>query len=139
MYDHGMSTRATVIDEELVREVDAEPSGDDLWVAAEASGWEAKPAGLCRGALCIPLPADRPLVRADGAVNLAGLARHRGQAVVRDDEGTAWVFGPPGEPFAATRASLEAPDFTLPDLEGRSHSLAAERGRKVLLASWASW
>jgi hypothetical protein len=131
-----MATRATVIDEELVRDVDAEVRGDGLWVDAAASGWEAKPAGLCRGALCVPAPAG---LRAGGAIDLAGLARHRGQAVVRDDEGTAWVFGPPGETFAATRASLEAPDFALPDLAGRQHSLAAFRGRKVLLASWASW
>ena len=53
-----MGTRTTVIDEDLVREMTAEPSGDDLWIAGAESGWEAKPAGLCRGALCIPLPAD---------------------------------------------------------------------------------
>jgi peroxiredoxin len=32
-----------------------------------------------------------------------------------------------------------APDFTLPDLEGRLHSLRDYRGRKVFLCSWASW
>ncbi|TAJ31410.1 MAG: redoxin domain-containing protein, partial [Reyranella sp.] len=35
--------------------------------------------------------------------------------------------------------SLEAPDFTLPDLDGKTHSLAEQRGKKVLLVSWASW
>ena len=35
--------------------------------------------------------------------------------------------------------SLEAPDFALPDLEGRMHALSDHRGRKVLLATWASW
>jgi hypothetical protein len=44
---------------------------------------------------------------------------------------------------AATRgarlASLEAPDFSLPDLDGRRHSLSAHRGRKVLLVAYASW
>jgi peroxiredoxin len=35
--------------------------------------------------------------------------------------------------------SLEAPDFTLPDLEGRRHSLSDQRGKKVLLVTWASW
>ena len=39
-----MGTRTTVIDEDLVREVTAEPSGDALWVAGVESGWEAKPA-----------------------------------------------------------------------------------------------
>ena len=31
------------------------------------------------------------------------------------------------------------PDFSLPDLEGRMHSLSSERGQKVLLVTWASW
>jgi len=35
--------------------------------------------------------------------------------------------------------SLEAPDFTLPDLDGKLHSLSDYRGKKVLLMSWASW
>jgi hypothetical protein len=132
----------TVVDEDVEREVSAEVEGEHLWVAAPESGWEHKPAGLCRGALCVPLPAKgaAELVRAaDAALDLAALARQRGQAVARDDEGSAWVFGPPGEVLGAVRDSLAAPDFTLPDLEGRAFTLSAERGRKVLLASWASW
>jgi hypothetical protein len=40
----------------------------------------------------------------------------------------------------ATRlASLEAPDFSLPDLDGRVHSLSEQRGKKVLLVAYASW
>jgi hypothetical protein len=40
---------------------------------------------------------------------------------------------------AKALASLEAPDFTLPDLDGRPHSLSAQRGKKVLLVAYASW
>ncbi len=36
-------------------------------------------------------------------------------------------------------APLAAPDFSLPDLMGRVHTLAAFRGRKVLLNFWATW
>jgi cytochrome oxidase Cu insertion factor (SCO1/SenC/PrrC family) len=36
-------------------------------------------------------------------------------------------------------ASLEAPDFTLPDVDGRPHTLSGFRGKKVLLVAWASW
>ena len=39
----------------------------------------------------------------------------------------------------AQLASLEAPDFTLPDLDGNLHSLSNYRGRKVLLATYGSW
>ena len=40
---------------------------------------------------------------------------------------------------AARLTSLEAPDFSLPDLEGRRHTLSEHRGRKVLLVAYASW
>ena len=36
-------------------------------------------------------------------------------------------------------ASLEAPDFELPDLAGRLHRLSDQRGKKVLLIAYASW
>ena len=38
-----------------------------------------------------------------------------------------------------TLQSLNAPDFSLPDLDGRMHSLAEHRGKKVFLVTWASW
>jgi hypothetical protein len=59
--------------------------------------------------------------------------------VVHDEERSAWLLGAPGEALAHTRASLAAPDFALPDLQGRVHSLAEQRGKKVLVVSWASW
>ncbi len=36
-------------------------------------------------------------------------------------------------------SSLQAPDFTLPDMAGKMHSLSDFRGKKVLLVTWASW
>jgi hypothetical protein len=134
----------TVVFEDAVASVAAEPRNEELWLAPselEHVGWTLEPEGLCRGPLCVPIPpARRPeFVRADGAVNLAALARHRGQAVVHDAERGVWVCGPAGELRDATRRSLLAPDFTLPDLDGRLHSLSQFRGRKVLLNSWASW
>ena len=35
--------------------------------------------------------------------------------------------------------SLAAPDFTLPDLAARLHSLSRFKRKKVLLVAWASW
>ena len=40
---------------------------------------------------------------------------------------------------AKALASLDAPDFTLPDLDGWRHSLSQSRGKKVLLVAYASW
>ena len=98
-----------------------------LLVEPEAVGREAKPQGLCRGELCVPFPLE------DGRVDLAAFAERLGQPVAR--EGDTWAFGEPRRPAG----SLDAPDFTLPDLDGRLHSLADYRGNKVLLVSWASW
>jgi hypothetical protein len=36
-------------------------------------------------------------------------------------------------------ASLQAPDFALPDLQGGLHALSDHRGKKVLLVAYASW
>ena len=45
-----------------------------------------------------------------------------------------------GEPvMSGPPELLTAPDFSLPDLEGREHSLSDYRGNKVFLATWASW
>ena len=41
---------------------------------------------------------------------------------------------------AVTTATGEtAPDFSLPDLHGRMHTLSAHRGKKALLIVYASW
>src|SRR5436309_1398622 len=122
-----------------------EVQGEDLWLAAPelagALGWVLEPEGLCRGALCVLIPPTRraEFVRADGAINLAAVARHRGQAVVHDERRDVWVFGSAPERRGTAMRSVTAPDFTLPDLDGRLHTLSAFRGRKVLLNSWASW
>ncbi len=34
---------------------------------------------------------------------------------------------------------FEAPDFSLPDLQGQSHTLSAYRGKVVFLNLWATW
>jgi len=138
-------TTLTIAYEGNVARAAAEPAGEDLWVAPAAlrasTGWALETAGLCRGPVCVPIPPERrtEFARADGAVNLVAVARQRGQAVVHDDERRVWVFGAPVEAPAAHRPSLDAPDFTLPDLDGRPHSLSDARGRKVVLIAWASW
>jgi len=121
-----------------------EPSTGALWVSASdalrATGWEAKPEGLCRGPICVPLPVgrERELVEG-GRINLAALWRHLGQPAVRSERGHAWVLGESARDRKAALASLEAPDFALPDPSGRMHRLSDYRGKKVFLVTWASW
>jgi hypothetical protein len=122
----------------------AEPSAGALWVSAkdarEATGWEAKPEGLCKGPVCVPLPAGRERELVDGGrINLAALWRHLGQPAVRSERGHAWVLSESARERTAVLTSLEAPDFALPDPSGRMHRLSDYRGKKVFLVTWASW
>lgn len=43
------------------------------------------------------------------------------------------------DPVPAALANREAPDFELPDVEGRKISLRAQRGHPVVLNFWATW
>ena len=66
-------------------------------------------------------------------------AEVEGRPVAVDPEEGAAYLGVPARARAAALASLEAPDFTLPDLDRRLHSLSEHRGKKVLLVTYASW
>lgn len=125
---------------------DAIAQGDDLWLDAgalpAATGWELKPQGACLGEQCVPIPRGREseFIRDGGKrFNFAALARTLGQPIVHDDKHGVWAFGE--APDAATQAlrKLKAPDFTLPDIDGRMHSLSDYEGMKRILMAWASW
>lgn len=124
----------------------ATSEGGDLWVHAHelpaATGWELRPEGACRGDVCVPIPRGREaeFVREGPArFNLAALARLLAEPVAHDDAHGVWSFGEAAAARRAEMQSLRAPDFTLPDLEGRPHALADYRGKKVFLVFWASW
>ena len=139
---------ATIIYQETPTIVDtARPDGEDLWISpadlAATTGWEIKPEGVCRDDLCIPLPDDPVglLENHAGTVsfNLAGFARFIGQPFACDPVHAAWYFGAPAQDVRDQLLTLEAPDFALPDLDGRMHRLSDLRGKKVFLLAWASW
>jgi hypothetical protein len=132
--------------EHLSRVNGAKAEGDDLWLdradLTTASGWQLKPEGACKGDVCVPISPAREakFIRDGGAsFNLAAFARQLGQPVVHDDKSGVWYFGEAAANRRASLASLQAPDFELPDLDGKMHRLADYRGKKVLLAAWASW
>jgi hypothetical protein len=130
--------------ERVTEGVDADAKGGGLWLKAadleRVSGWAHKPEGFCKGEVCVPVPAARKdeFVRGE-SYNLAALAELLGQPMVADAENRAYCFGEAAAERKRILTSLDAPDFTLPDLEGRMHSLSQYRGKKVFLVSWASW
>lgn len=115
-------------------------AADGLWLTAaeaeRATGWTLKPEGMCRGEVCVPLPAG---MAKEGRVDLAAFWRHLGHPVLADDAGETWMLGTGAATRNEALAGLEAPDFTLPDLDGKPHRLSDLHGRKVFLTTWASW
>ena len=126
----------------------AEPSSKDLWITMDdlkrATGFVVKPQGVCREELCFPIPAKRKdeFISKKGKAtwfNLSAFATLVKQPVARDEKNGTWYFGKRVDERGTYLASLEAPNFTLPDINGKMHSLADYRGKKVLVITWASW
>jgi hypothetical protein len=123
-------------------------TGDEVWLRpddlAAATGWEIKPEGVCRDEACLPLTdgLTDQLLRDEGGerwFNLTAFARHAGQPVAAERAERAWSLGAPAYERQRRASSDVAPAFTLPDFEGKPHSLADYAGRKVFLLTWASW
>jgi hypothetical protein len=129
-----------VLTDSATTEIAGSGGAGALWASAadaeRALGWTLKPEGMCRDDACVPLPAGA--VR-DGSVDLAAFWRRMGAPAVGDATGAVWSFGAAAEERKRALGGLEAPDFTLPDVEGVPHRLSDLRGRKVLLVTWASW
>jgi peroxiredoxin len=117
--------------------------GAHLWLSVvdmeSVTGWTLKPEGLCRAEACVALPGDGSWVDGEGRVDLAAFAARFDRPVARDAEHSVWAFGDPVNGRAQQLESLQAPDFTLPDLDGRLHSLSDFRGKKIFLMAWGSY
>ena len=103
----------------------------------ETLGWDLQPEGLCQGPMCIPVD-QSALVREDG-LDLGVLAGALQRPLVTDEKHAVASLGASHHDRGDALASLDAPDFTLPDLDGNLHSLSDQRGKKVLLVAYASW
>ena len=132
----------TILSEGSETQIDASTAGGVLRASAEAVeqalGWELREEGFCLGTVCYPLPPDTDLVTDDG-VDLAGLAALIDRPIALDEAEGAAYLGVAARERSQALELLDAPDFTLPDLDGEPHSLSDYRGRKVLLVAYASW
>jgi hypothetical protein len=113
----------------------------DVWLPVEdllpAVGWEARSEGLCAGEVCVPIPPGASW--SDGThFNLSAFARHIGLAEATDEDRDIVAYEAPRRREGGP-TTIEAPDFTLPDLDGQLHSLSDYRGQKVMLLAWASF
>ena len=88
----------------------------------------------------MPVPLDKAdsFVQGD-AINVSAFGDLMGKPAVRSANADVELLGEGAGLRNDTMLSLEAPNFTLPDLNGNKHSLTDFRGKRVLLITRASW
>ena len=110
-------------------------SADDF---ARTTGWMLKPEGLCKGEICVPV--RNTAAMSDGAaIDVAEFARVTGRNMVIDASRNVVAMGEQASIRAASMATLDAPNFTLPDINENLVSLSDFANRKKLILAWSSW
>jgi peroxiredoxin len=104
----------------------------------EATGWVRKAHGLCQDDVCVPVT-DPESLEADGAVDVAALARVLGRRCVVEPGASIAAMALDAADRRGALDGLRAPDFTLPDLDGNLHRLSDTAGSKRLVVVFASW
>jgi len=99
----------------------------------EATGWEFKPQGACKGDVCIPL--DMPT---EDTIDVVTTASAMGLPVVEDEDHGFIAIGPESVGNRALTSAL-APEIELPDLDGNPFRLSSLRGQKVIVYAWAPY
>jgi hypothetical protein len=97
----------------------------------EATGWELKPQGLCRGGTCVPAALTEPVSLAEVAALLdRPLVHHE-----LDDLVVAVLGEPAG---AGVETGATAPPLALRDVDGREVPVAVP-GAKTAVVAWSTW
>ena len=134
-------TRLTVIDENGSHSFDQVSFGV-LGVSAHefarTTGWTLKTEGLCKGEVCIPVR-DSAAMSDGEAVDIAEFARVTGRNMLVDETRHVVALGEQASSRSASMATLDAPNFTLPDINGNLVSMSDFAKRKKLLLAWSSW
>ena len=134
-------TQLTVIDESGSYSFDQVSFGevgvnaDDF---ARATGWTLKAEGLCKGEICVPVRESAAMSNGE-AIDIAEFARVTGRNVIIDANRNVLAMGEQASSRSASMATLDAPNFTLPDINGNLVSLSDFAKRKKLLLAWSSW
>lgn len=134
-------TRLTVIDETGSHSFDDVGFGE-LGVSADdfarATGWVLKAEGLCKDEICVPV-GDTAAMSDGAAIDLAEFARVTERNMVIDASRNVVAIGEHASSRATSMATLDAPNFTLPDINGKMVSLSDFNKRKRLILAWSSW
>jgi hypothetical protein len=144
---------ATIVYDDAATDLtSAREDAGQLWITTadlkRATRFEVKPQGVCRDELCFPLPKAKhdAFIHKDASngnssqtwFNITAFADLVHQPVAHDAALSTWYFGLRSDQRQQL-SSLQAPDFVLPDLQGKLHRLSDFHGKKILLVTWASW
>lgn len=133
---------ATLLDDGRALTVEATVAADGRLrlapSALAALGWKLTPEGLCRDGTCVPVR-DRAALETPDGIDLTALAALLDRPLAVDADTATAALGASAAERGARLRSLEAPDVTLPALDGTPHALREWRGRKVLLLAFSSW
>ena len=110
-------------------------SADDF---ARATGWTLKAEGLCKDEMCVPVR-DTTAMSNGADIDVAEFVRVTGRNIVFDSSRNVLAMGEQASSRAASMATLDAPNFTLPDINGNLVSLSDLANRKKLILAWSSW
>jgi hypothetical protein len=98
------------------------------------TGWAAKPEGMCKGSVCVPLPGGT-----GGRLDVKVLSERLGMPLIHDADNDVYALGPSNVTGRALMTA-DMPDLVLPDVRtGEAFDIASLRGSKVVLVAWASW
>ena len=134
-------TQLTVIDESGSHSFEKVGFGN-LGVSANsfshATGWTLKAEGLCKDEVCVPVR-DTATMSDEVSIDVAEFARVTGRKTVVDAARNVVALGEQASARAESMATLDAPNFTLPDINGNLVSLSDFAHRKKLILAWSSW
>ena len=102
------------------------------------TGWQLKPEGLCIDQTCVAVRDTKSLTN-QTQIDLVEFARITNQNIVVDQDRKIAALGEHAETRSEAMTTLEAPDFTLPDIHGKQVSFSDFNRRKRLLLAWSSW
>ncbi len=99
----------------------------------KATGWQIKPEGACKGDVCIPLT-----TQSTERIDIEQLAADMDLPLAAEPDHGIWAMGPDSIGGKAL-TTAEAPNLTLPDLDGNLFELSSLKGQKILVYAWAPY
>jgi hypothetical protein len=99
----------------------------------KGTGWQIKPEGACKGDTCIPLkntPGEQ--------VDIEQMAEDMNLPLVAETDYGIWALGPDSV-GGRTLSTAEAPNLTLPDIDGNLFELSSLKGKKIVVYAWAPY